>query len=347
MLKDFRSHVETVLELDRYNFVRGPNGCGKSSIRMALEYLFTGRCKVTDAAGRGAEALIRAGAKELEVSATLESGETICRRRVRRSHIVEINGNRVPADAAEAHLRERFGSADALSAVLNAGRFIEMSAAGQKRLLARVVEAARIGIPGEISDALRALNEEPPKLASAGDVEAAYERFYELRAEAGRTLEALGKTSLETRISLLDRLTEFFGPDGAMMGQLSGRMGSFTEGLSRHLVVFGYTCTVALEPFQIFVSSSKDGHIGLSLKRLSESEQFLFGVAFQIALAIVTGLRFIVIDGANVLDKERRKMLTGLLVNSALDQAIVLATSEEARPSIVPDGVKFLDLAKA
>ena len=120
-LKNFRSHQETVLELDRFNFVRGPNGCGKSSIQMALEYLFTGRCEMTDAAGRGAEALIRAGAKELEVSATLESGETICRRRTPRSHIVELNGKRVPVDAAEASLEKRFGSADVLSAVVECG----------------------------------------------------------------------------------------------------------------------------------------------------------------------------------------------------------------------------------
>ncbi len=58
-LKNFRSHEEMVLDLDRFNFVRGPNGCGKSSIQMAVEYLFTGRCELTDAAGRGAEALIR------------------------------------------------------------------------------------------------------------------------------------------------------------------------------------------------------------------------------------------------------------------------------------------------
>jgi len=46
-LKNFRSHQKTVLDLDRFNFVRGTNGCGKSSIQMALEYLFTGRCDMT------------------------------------------------------------------------------------------------------------------------------------------------------------------------------------------------------------------------------------------------------------------------------------------------------------
>jgi DNA repair exonuclease SbcCD ATPase subunit len=573
-LKNFRSHQETVLDLDRLNFVRGPNGCGKSSIQMALEYLFTGRCEMTDAAGRGAEALIRSGAKELEVSVTLQGGETICRRRTPRSHIVELNGNRVPVDAAEASLEKRFGSADVLSAVLNAGRFIEMSEAEQKRLLAQVVDAGKVEFPREIVQAMRAINEEPPKVASVSDVEAAYRRFYDLRTEAGRTLKALGqmekpdiradlpnvqevkkkledlrqqkerlvaqkaeeaaswhsaqarlrrvqaeieeasaeiltpsqeqellqlvsqkgraeklrqeltdliadqkaaetslagvqglkgkcpqcrqpiseevknremealrerladldgmiqgakeelneyaeiataisrleqhrralarrsklmeeesklravqrsdsgdldgrmtilteriskgervleqaqhaqtakerweeyvrgKSSLEARITSLDRLTEFFGPSGALMSRAGDRMESFSGDLNRHLAAFGYTCNLALDPFEISVAC-KDSHCSLPLTQLSESEQFRFGVAFQIALAMVTGLRFVVVDRADLLDKERRKMMVGLLVNNGLDQAIVLATSEEPAPAIVPEGVKFLDL---
>ena len=574
-LKNFRSHQETTLDLDRFNFVRGPNGCGKSSIHMALEYLFTGRCEMTDAAGRGAESLIRTGAKELEVSATLEGGETICRRRTPRSHIVELDGNRVAVDAAEASLEKRFGSADVLSAVLNAGRFIEMSEAEQKRLLAQVVDAGKVDIPEDIGNALRAMNEEQPRLTRVADIEAAHRRFYDLRTEASRTVKALGQvakpdippdlpsaqevknkledlrqqkerlvaqkaeaetswesaqarlkqlqreieelsseilhpgqeqellelesqrdhaeklrqelsdliaeqktvetslaaveglkgkcptcrqaiseeaktaeivalrerladlegllqgtreelseyaevgtavprleghrkalarrarlieeqsklqaaqrpsggdlesrmsilverinkgervlekaqqaesaterwetyaretSALKTKIRLLDRLTEFFGPNGATMHQSSGRIGSFTEDLKRHLAAFRYSSSIVLEPFELRVGSSSDDRLGFSLKQLSESERFRFSVAFQIALAIVTGLRFVVIDRADVLDKDRRKLLTGLLMNSGLDQAIVLATSDEAPPSIVPQGVKFLNL---
>ena len=574
-LKNVRSHQETILDLDRFNFVRGPNASGKSSIQMALEYLFTGCCAMTDAAGRGAESLIRTGAKELEVSATLEGGETICRRRTPRSHIVELNGNRVPVDAAEASLEKRFGSSDVLSAVLNAGRFIEMSEAEQKRLLAQVVDAGKVDIPEDIGNALRAMNEGQPRLTCVADIEAAHKRFYDLRTEAGRDLKAFGQiekpdvppdlpsvqevkkkledlrqqkerlvaqkagadtswesaqarlkqlqreideisseildpsqeqellqlesqrghaeklrleltnliaeqkavetslaaveglkgkcptcgqpiseqvkaveieslherlaelegliqgtneelseyagidvatshleghrkalarratlgeeksklqavqrpnvgdlesrmtilverinkgervlekaqqfesakerwetyaretSRLEARISLLDKLIEFFGQNGAMMCQACGRMGSFTEDLNRHLAGFGYTCNLALEPFEVRVISPKDSRFGFALKHLSESEQFRFGVAFQIALAMVMGLRFVVIDRADVLDKEKRKLLSSLLVNSGLDQAIVLATSEEAPPSVVPQGVKFLSL---
>lgn len=82
----------------------------------------------------------------------------------------------------------------------------------------------------------------------------------------------------------------------------------------------------------------------MPLEHLSESDQFRFGVAFQISLAMVTGLRFVVIDRADVLDMQRRKMLTALLTNGGVDQALVLATSGEAPPSIVPQGVKCLSL---
>ncbi len=42
-------------------------------------------------------------------------------------------------------------------------------------------------------------------------------------------------------------------------------------------------------------------------KHLSESEQFRFGVAFQIALVKMTGLRFIVIDHADPFDEGKGK----------------------------------------
>ncbi|PYU02670.1 MAG: hypothetical protein DMG33_18395 [Acidobacteria bacterium] len=155
------------------------------------------------------------------------------------------------------------------------------------------------------------------------------------------------KSGLETKISVLDRVTEFLGPKGAMMAHASSRMASFAENLNRHLEAFGYICKIGLEPFEIRVISPTGNSIGLSLRYLSESERFRFGVAFQIALAMLTGLRFIVIDGADVLDKSRRKLLTGMLLKSDLDQAIVLATSEELPPTLIPQGVKFLDLGRA
>jgi hypothetical protein len=39
-------------------------------------------------------------------------------------------------------------------------------------------------------------------------------------------------------------------------------------------------------------------------------------------------------------------LLTVLLVNSDIDQAIVLATGEEGSPPVVPQGVKFIGLGE-
>jgi DNA repair exonuclease SbcCD ATPase subunit len=577
VLRNFRSHQETVLELDRFNFIRGPNGSGKSSIQMALEYLFTGRCELTDGAGRGAEALIRLGEKEFEVSAVLDSGETICRRRTPRSQAIEINGKRVPVDAAETFLTKQYGSADVLSAVLNADRFVEMPEAEQHRFLVQLVQAGKIDIPKEIADGLLAVREEPPRLASVADVEAAHKRLYDLRTETNRALKALGhmekpdlpsdvpavqevrkkledlrqqkerliakkaeaaavwqsaqvrlkqmqteiqevsanvlspseeqelvqcesqraraeelrrelteltadqkivertlanirertdkcpscgqpisvaakakeaetlrerlarlegliqgarkelnefgdletarsrleahrnalarrikllgeqskvqalqkpdtadlesrmtilaerinkgervlekaqqcqsarenweahvkeKSRLETRVGVLDRLVSFLGPHGAMMAQASVRIGSFAENLNTHLAAFGYACNFTLDPFEIRVISSPGNDPGLCLRHLSESERFRFSIAIQLAVASATDIRFVVIDRADVLDKERRKLLTALLSSSNIEQAIVLATGEEGSPSQVREGVKFLSLSR-
>jgi DNA repair exonuclease SbcCD ATPase subunit len=151
------------------------------------------------------------------------------------------------------------------------------------------------------------------------------------------------RSSLEARIGLLDQLTEFFGPNGGMMEQAGSQMEPFKEKFNRQLAIFGYACNLMLEPFEIRVSCPGGGP-GLVLKQLSESERFRFGIAFQLALATATGMRFVVIDRADVLDRARRKVLTALLLNSEIEQAIVLATSEEVLPSSVLEGVKFLTL---
>jgi len=574
-LRNFRSHVDTTLELDRFNFLRGPNGCGKSSIRMALEYLYTARCELTDAAGRGAEDLIRVGEKELEVWATLEHGDTICRRRTARSQTVEINGSRVAVDAAKSFL-SRFGTAEAFSAVLNADRFVQMAEERQKGLLGQLIQWGKIEITNEIRDALRVVGEEDLQLATLRDVEAAYQRFLDRHGETDHALSALcqpgedaagsglsdavesgqrlevsrrqpervtdetseadicrrnaqppsdqtahgmdeslfeipglweegdlpetespssharelrreladlcaeleavatslaavrnlkdkcptcgqpvpeaakakevdaleerraelqdliqrtreelscysdpqaalgsgmhnkavterahlsegrpgaqaarksggadverqitvrpekitrrerapaevqqprteethprtyasNKALLEAKLRARERLTEFFGPNGPIMREASKRMEQLRQDINRQIASFGYICRWTLEPFEIRVCLSR-GEPALALRQLSESERFRFGIAFQLALATATGIRFVVIDRADVLDRARRKELTSLLLSSEIEQAVVLATGEEPPPTSIPAGVRFFDLGQA
>lgn len=553
ILTNFRCHQQTVLDLDRFNFIRGPNASGKSSIQMALEYLLTGRCAPTDAGGRGVESLIRSGEKEFAVSATLAGGQTICRRRMGKSQIVEIDGRKAPTDVAEAFLSKSIGTADLLSAVLNVDRFVKMSAADQQRLLAQLAPAQR-ELPPDIRDALNALNERAPELTDLAALAVAHKRYRDLAAEAARALDTLGQVAepeastelptapeverkiqelrrekellitrknneavrcwqtsqpgpgvcqcqhevvevhqgrhvaicrelaqlnleqkliesavaaleeakdscstcgqpvagevrvqrletlaerlaeiealiqgareelsdceasielddaassttctddrpalqfvagvdadglegrltvlterigkaervlgrirqnqsaketweanvrervcLESRHALLEKLASTFGPNGPVVQAARDQIHSLMERVNQGLATFGYECHVSFEPYEIRVRSPKNESYELSLKQLSESEQFRFGIAFQVAIALSTGIRFVVIDRADALDTERRRVLTGLLMSSGLDQAIVLATGNDAPPTLLPAGVKFLDLAK-
>jgi hypothetical protein len=155
------------------------------------------------------------------------------------------------------------------------------------------------------------------------------------------------KTSLESRLRFLSKLTDFFGPQGAATEEFCDAIRSLMGRVNHYLAVFGYECRVSFDPYEIRVSSVNTAPFELSLKQLSESEQFRFGTAFQVAMAMATGVRFVVIDRADALDTEKRKMLTSMLMNSGLDQAIILATGEDAPPSLLPRDVKFIDLTRS
>lgn len=72
---DFLGLKYVDLDLSRpVNLVLGRNGAGKSSVRDAIQYALIGRCRSTDAAGRGADSLIRRGEERLTVFLQTEAG---------------------------------------------------------------------------------------------------------------------------------------------------------------------------------------------------------------------------------------------------------------------------------
>lgn len=150
------------------------------------------------------------------------------------------------------------------------------------------------------------------------------------------------KAKLEERIEALNRLVDFFGPNGIKTSMVGDKLRTFTMAMNAIIGEFGYRISFTLEPYRFEIGRG-DGH-ACSPKQLSESEQFRFGVAFQVALAMVTGLKFVVIDRADVLDSDSRGALTEILLTSELDQAIVLSTTEKNPPTNLPEGVKFIRL---
>jgi DNA repair exonuclease SbcCD ATPase subunit len=197
-LRNFRSHRDTSLELARINIVRGRNGAGKSSIQMALEQLFTGKCDVTDQAGRGAQALISSGAGELFIEAVLaQPPHTLLPMNYKRS---VTSGQLIigphTGQSATQWLEANIAPIPVLSSVLNAHRFLEMNAKEQKALLAGALAPTPVPIDAEI----RTLHAEiaagfPMQecAMSAEHVDSLYDWHFKQRTNINREIKALGE----------------------------------------------------------------------------------------------------------------------------------------------------------
>jgi hypothetical protein len=197
-LQNFRSHRDTSFEFARVNIIRGRNGAGKSSIAMALEQLLTGKCDITDQAGRGAQALISSGAVELLIEATLAKPPHTLLPMSYRRNITSgqlVIGPHAGTSAFE-WLEANLVPISVLSSVLNAHRFLGMNAKEQKALLAGALAADPVPIDPEI----RALHAEiaagfpmQEAVVSAEHVDRLYDWHFKQRTNTNREIKSLGE----------------------------------------------------------------------------------------------------------------------------------------------------------
>jgi hypothetical protein len=193
-IRNFRSHQDTVLPLARLNVIRGLNGYGKSSIQMAIEEAFTGRCAVTDEAGRGADDLIRDGGKEFGIKVEVPGVVIECRRNhAGLTQIVHSKQNHV-GKAAMGWIAEHIAPIDALSSVLNSYRFLGMNEKEQKSLLAGALASDPVEIDPKILDILPDAYPGVVKtdIGSAAECDALHKVLFDVRADAKRELKAFG-----------------------------------------------------------------------------------------------------------------------------------------------------------
>lgn len=150
------------------------------------------------------------------------------------------------------------------------------------------------------------------------------------------------KSRVDDELAIVERVLAFAGPDGARKEAAGGKLESFCDSMNAVLEQFGYSANIVLNPFSLEVAGADEsGKKPLFLHQLCESEKFRFSIAFQIALAKITGIGLVVIDKADQLDKDSRRVLSSMLMQSGVDQALVCSTSTDPMPTNVPDGVKF------
>jgi predicted nuclease with TOPRIM domain len=143
-IDNIRSHIHTDIPMDRLTVITGSNHSGKSTIGMAIEFALTGRCEITDEAGRGQASLLSHGATKGAVALELTHGNStpaIFRATLTASNGRDI-GMRSPEDKTwdPSKAMAKF-SADrnVLSCLINNRYFVNLKPDAQKKLLASIV----------------------------------------------------------------------------------------------------------------------------------------------------------------------------------------------------------------
>lgn len=156
------------------------------------------------------------------------------------------------------------------------------------------------------------------ELRSAEQAQAAVDAY--ARATAG--LDAA-----EAKAAALDELVGLLGPAGLQAEAMREQIGDILEVVNDELGAFS-DYAIDAEPGEDFrlIVVHKGGRRPARL--LSRGEQFVVGCALQVAFARLTGLDFVVIDGADQLDGHHRGPLLRMVYESGV-QALMTAVPGE------------------
>lgn len=158
------------------------------------------------------------------------------------------------------------------------------------------------------------------------------------------------KKRLGAKLDLLEKLVAYFGPKGAQAKLLADHVGPFQAKMNETLAGWGFLCNLSFEPYEFRVWTSSrpdDGSFGFPLKTLSKSQRASFAIAFQVALAIASGLKFVFADEADLFLDGNRQLLYRALLSAGLDQVVIAQSDERKTVPGADCALYFLTLDKS
>lgn len=141
--------------------------------------------------------------------------------------------------------------------------------------------------------------------------------------------------NLQQQLTEAEALVDLLGPKGLPAKALGQAVGDFEAAVNAALAAFGFSLTVQPEPWGVFVRTPDVGQ-PVPFDLLSAGEQLWTGLAFQLALAAISGLDFCCLDAAESVVGRRRGILTGLVMGAPVGQVVVAMAkaADEAAPEI-------------
>lgn len=145
-------------------------------------------------------------------------------------------------------------------------------------------------------------------------------------------------TVARAELASMERLVKKLSTDGIRNAIPGIGLPAFAAEFAQIAEQFGMRLELSLDPFVFTVD-------GRPTDLLSSSERLMVGLAFQVAAARVTGVRWIAFDDADRLDDAHRRVLHTVLAAKLVDQVIVCATLKmpdaQFQPKQIPPGWQF------
>lgn len=168
---------------------------------------------------------------------------------------------------------------------------------------------------------------------------AAYEQ-----AQQNHQAAADRKAELQKNVDRLESLVTLLGPKGLRLQALNDALADFHAAVNAALEPFGFEVAINVDPWRVEVNRQGTGWLPFDL--LSKGQQLWTALAFQMVLAILSGLDFVVVDDAEAVVGLNRAVLTELILGSPVGQVLVAMakSDEEGAPDI--EGLQVVRLGQ-
>ena len=141
-----------------------------------------------------------------------------------------------------------------------------------------------------------------------------------------------GLEAAQTDHEIQEKLVALFGPDGIKSNMLESVLGDVQTGMNDKLgaMMPGYSLQIQADPFDLMVTTPAGAELPQRL--LSDSERYRVGVVIQAALAGLTGLGWLILDAADILQGKAKADFMNFLakISPQFDTVMVFATADGA-----------------
>ena len=153
------------------------------------------------------------------------------------------------------------------------------------------------------------------------------------------------RQAAEAEVDRLEALVALLGPGGVRLQALEAALAVFNGQISEALAPFGFTLAISADPWEVIVDLGSGE--GVRFEMLSKGQRLFTGLAFQLALAKVSGLGFVVVDDVEAVVGQARRLLTGVVMTSDLEQILVAMAKPDEEPAPELPGLQVIRVSEA